>query len=396
MLHIQKRFLFKDTETVVSITNENEFLLIELNDTIFYPGGGGQPCDSGIIISPEFSGDVVDMIKKENKILHKVKPRYGNLKVGDNVELEINKEKRDTLVKMHTGEHILFKSLEIVFGDIELNKIDLDTNESSLFINTKNVDWDGLFKAEEIVNKIISEDRLIIEKEYPREEAIALGKLRIKPDRIKSDTIRVVEIEDFDWSACAGTHAKTTGYVKNILITKFNLNKGKWEIRFKTDVNEELFMHSKLLRKLSEQTGTDITRISDAIYALQNNYDNYKEKFRNLSAKLLEHSTEEKIGDINLIYNIVEDLEKKQLTDKTNELMKENTIILFINKIDERATVFLSIHPSLNINAPELLNNILSKFDGKGGGRDTFASGSISSEKIDAFLKLFKNELLTK
>lgn len=151
-----------ESKNIVKSIKEDKF--VEFNDTIFYPGGGGQPCDTGIIKNNSFEGEVVEVYKENNNIIHTVKNKKGNLKVGDAVELVINKERREKLVRMHTGEHILFKSLEIILKDVTLNKIKLEEDESSLFVNTKEVTWDKLFEAEDMVNKIIAEDRPMIEK----------------------------------------------------------------------------------------------------------------------------------------------------------------------------------------------------------------------------------------
>ena len=67
-------------------------------------------------------------------------------------------------------------------------------------------------------------------------DGVAKGMAVIAPGGIVGHVIK-----DFDWSACTGTHAISTGFVGNLLITKFNLVKGSWEIRFKVDVKKDLF-----------------------------------------------------------------------------------------------------------------------------------------------------------
>jgi len=383
-------FLFEDKATVKSIEKKEDLLLIELDDTIFYPGGGGQPCDYGIIKNENFVGKVVKVYKEKDKILHKIKPKKGTLQENDSVIMHIDEDRRIKLVRMHTGEHVLFKALEKVFGKVTLKKIDLDENESSLFINTGKLTWDGLFKAEEMVNKIIEEDKPIIEKHYTKEEAIKLAKLRIKPERIKSDTVRVVEVQDFDWSACTGIHAKTTGFVGNLLITKFHFVKGSWEIRYKTNVKKSLYDFAKITRKSASLLETDTDNILSSIKRLQEETADYKEKFRQLSYNLLDSYEQEKINNINFISKVVEEVEKKQLIDKSASLLKEKTVVFFVNKKEDRAMVLLNTSEDLKLNASELLNKVLSKFKGKGGGRNNFAMGSVADNYIDGVLKEIK------
>ncbi len=393
MHKFQNSFLFEEKSNIKTFEVKEEFLFVELEDTIFYPGGGGQPCDRGIIRTNTFEGEVIEVFKENENIIHKIKAVNGELKEGQKADLILNKERRIKLVKMHTGEHILFKSLEINLGEITLNKIDLGEEESSLFIFAKEATWEKIFKAEELANKIIEEDREIIEKEHPKTDAVMMDKLRIKAERIHSDTVRILEIKDFDWSACTGTHADKTGFVGNILITKFNQAKGGYEIRFKTNVKKELFDLSKITREAASLLQTEPSTVLCSVKKLQEELERYKEKFRKFSYLLLDNYSQEKIKEINFIYNIIEEAEKKQLTDKMTSLLKEKTIICFVNKTEGRATVLLSCSLDLKLNIPEILTKALTKFNGKGGGRDNFAMGSIEERYSKDILKEIKHNI---
>jgi len=252
---------YTSEQIIKEVTKSNDYLLIELDNTIFYPGGGGQPCDTGTIESDSFKGDVVEVYIEQDKIIQRVKPKKGNIKQGDKIVIKINKERRTKLIQMHTGEHIFYKAIEMALKDSKLDKIHLGVEESSIFIKTDKLTWEDLFKAEELANKIIEEDRSLIEKQYTKQEAIDLGKLRIKPDRIKSDKVRVVEVKDFDYSACTGLHCESSGQVGNILITKFSFNKGSWEIRFKVNVKKELFELARITRQSASLLETDVDNV---------------------------------------------------------------------------------------------------------------------------------------
>ncbi len=380
--------LTESRERVLSADKKNSFLHIVLEDTVFYPGGGGQPSDTGTMETGSFKGEVVSAYKENGKIVHKVKPCKGIIEKGDIALVKINKERRKKLTLMHTGEHILFKALEAILKDARLDKISLEEDESSLFIISKSLSWEDLFKAEDLANSIISMGLPIIEKQYTKEEAVKLKGLRIKPERIKSDKIRVIEIKGYDLSACTGLHCSSTNEVKSLLITKFSLNKGKWEIKFKADAKKSLFALSRAARQaasLLQANNDNINKIIGAIKKLQDEKEHYKKRFREISSMLLDYYTEEEIGNIRLIYNIVEGLEKKQLIDKSAEIIKKSqdkkAAACFINKIGDRAIVVLSASPG--IDSPNLLKKALSKFNGKGGGKNNFAMGSIGIDNFD-------------
>ena len=391
MFKYQKTFLFIDEAIVKSITQLDDHLIAKFDETIFYPGGGGQPHDFGTVENDNFNGKVTKVQKKDGKVFHTIKIINGTLNENDKVTLKIDEKRRIKISRAHTGEHILYKSMEKIIPDIEMVKVDLDPDEPSIFVKCKELTWEQLFKAEKLANEIIKEKREVIKHIITHDELDDWqDKVRIKLHRIKDDKIRIIEVKDYDWSACAGTHGNDSSFVGSIFITKFNLVKGNWDIRFTVDVEEPLYEYSKITRLVSEKLVSDIKSIPDEITRLQKESQNYKIKFREISSKLLEHNTEEKINKINFIYNTIEEVEKKQLIDKSSKLAKEKTIVCFLNIIEDKTTVLLNISKDLNIDAPKILNELLAKFNGKGGGRDNFAMGSIDSKFIDKFINSTK------
>ncbi|MBN2422669.1 hypothetical protein JXB41_05550 [Candidatus Woesearchaeota archaeon] len=389
----QQPFLFESEATVKNISKEDDFLLVELDKTIFYPGGGGQPHDTGIIKNNDFEAEVIEVFKKDGKIIHKLKPEKGIVDVNDDVDLILNKERRIALIKMHTGEHILFKSLEKQIAELKLDKINLDENESSLFVKAENLSWDIVFKAEDLANKIIEENREIIIKKMTKEEAAEIKELRIKLERIKSGKIRIINIKDFDWSACTGTHAGNTGFTGNIFITKFNFNHGSYEIRFKTDVKKELFDFSKISRQSASILATDINKVPGLIEKLIKEKDEFKEKYRELIKNLPVEIKEEKINNITFKYNIFENYERKKLIDTINEKLTEKTVICLVNKSNGKAGIMLSCSPDLDYDIPKILRETLSEFNGKGGGRDRFAQGSAEENYSEDIIEEIKKRI---
>jgi len=294
---------------------------------------------------------------------------------------------------MHSGEHVFMGALLKTIKDIKVGKVRLNEDESSLFVICKNLTWEQIFEAEKLANKIIKEDRNIIVKEVSKEEAKKIKGLRIKLDRIKSESIRIVEVKDHDLSACAGTHALKTGFIGNILITKFNLVKGTYEIRFKTNVSEDLFELAYISRKTASIIRKDVKEIPEFVENLMQENERKTAKLRELSASLVKEFKQEKIGEINFVYNIFDEVEKKQLIDQAASLKKEKTIVCFLNKLGDNAQIVLVVSEDLGIKANELLKEIMKKFNGKGGGRDNFAMGSIKAEFSGKAVELVKETI---
>jgi alanyl-tRNA synthetase len=386
-------FLHRLETKVKNIEEKDDFLLVELENTIFYPGGGGQPNDKGIIKNENFHGEVVEISKKDGKIIHKIKLIKGKLSNGDSVICEHDIERRLNLLRMHSGEHIFMGALLKIIKDIKVNKINLREDESSLFVECDNLTWEQIFKAERIANQIIKEGRDIIVRDVSKEEAAKIPGLRIKLDRIKDEKIRIVEIKDHDISACAGVHALKTDFIGNFLVTKFNLVHGSYEIRFKTNISEEFFDYANIARKTASIIKKDVKQIPEFVENFIKDNEEKTAKLRELSAKIADDFKQEKVNDINFIHNIFEDIEKKQLTEKANSLKKEKTVVCFLNKIKDNAQVIITCSEDSGFKANELLKIILEKFNGKGGGRNKFAMGAIKPEFCDKAIETIKESL---
>jgi len=386
----QEPFLHEKNASVTNIEEKDGFLLVKLDDTIFYPAGGGQPCDTGIIKNNYFEGKVVDVSKKDGKIIHKVKVVDGTLKINDKITCQHSINRRLSLVRMHSGEHIFMGSLLKTIKDIKVDKVRLDEDESSLFVICENLTWEKLFEAEKLSNKIIKENKDIIVKDVTKEEAAKIHGLRIKIDRIKDEKIRIVEVKDYDIAACAGTHALKTGFVGNIMITKFNIVRGVYEIRFKTNVSEELFELARIARLSSSIIKKDVKEVPEFVENLMQENKRKTEKLRELSANLVKEFKEEKISEINFVYNIFDEVEKKQLIDQASSLKKEKTIVCFLNKLGDNAQIIIVASEDSGFKADGLLKEVMKKFNGRGGGRENFAMGSLKADFSEKALETLK------
>ncbi len=386
-------FLHKIETKVKNIEENDDFLLVELDDTIFYPGGGGQPHDKGIIKNENFYGEIAGISKKDGKIIHKIKPAKGKLNQGDPVICEHDIERRLKLLRMHSGEHIFMGAMLKIIKDIKVDKINLREDESSLFVKCDNLEWEQIFEAEKITNQIIKEARDIVVKDVSKEDAAKIPGLRIKIDRIKDEKIRIVEIKNHDISACAGVHALKTDFIGNFLVTKFNLVHGAYEIRFKTNVFNEFFDYANIARKTASIIKKDVMQIPEFVENLIKDNEEKTAKLRELSAKIADDFNQEKIKGINFIHSIFQGIEKKQLTDKANSLKKEKTVVCFINKLKENAQIIITCSEDSGFKANELLMEVMKKFNGKGGGRDNFAMGAIKPELSDKALETIKESL---
>ncbi|PTD94594.1 alanyl-tRNA editing protein [archaeon SCG-AAA382B04] len=193
---------------------------VVLDRTAFYPKGGGQPSDTG-----QINGVRVEKARKKGKTVEHVLEE-NNLEEGQSVHGEIDWEKRYLHMKYHTAQHIL--------SAIILEKYGGKTKGNQLYSDRARIDFDKdiLNKKEEIeeeVNEIIQQARDVNIFTMQRERAVEeldskRTRIDLLPDSIKE--LRIIEIENLDKTACAGTHVKNTEEIGNFKITQ-TINKGK-------------------------------------------------------------------------------------------------------------------------------------------------------------------------
>ncbi len=222
MLDCYKKEFDAKVENVVEDENS---CLVELDKTLFYPRGGGQPNDTGTLKSGSGEYKVVDVFKKDGKVLHKVD--HCGLSAGDSVHGIIDWDRRYYFMRCHTAAHILSAVIHketgafITGNNISEDKVRID-------FNLEKFDRDKFKHYEEEVNRIINEGHDVSLSLMPREEAFKIPDLvklkKLLPESIK--TIRVVNIDGVDIQACAGTHVKNTREIRGIEIIKVE-NKGK-------------------------------------------------------------------------------------------------------------------------------------------------------------------------
>lgn len=404
LYHNPELYEYRSKVAEVKENKDHPNCFILLDDTIFYPGGGGQPCDIGEIFNDEIKAKVIEVFEENGKIWHKIDKLENNSKdfsfsKGNIVYLKIDKKRRDSLVKMHTAEHIFFRALQNNISDISLIKIRLDVEESTIYVRAKDISWKLVLKAEKEANEIISKKLEIREHLISKSGLIKFPNLRIS-ERIQDDNskqeIRVIEVDNFDWSACKGIHCHNSKGIQNILITRLNKTSDGFEIRFKTDCISEILEYAGSARIASAILETDINSLPSRLASLKKNFEDAKSKLRDLSKEAFSKFQEEMINGKRLIWQEFFNSEKKQLMDQAKKLAIDKTIVVFFNtehyeesKENEKdnkenknenkenktkKSIMIFTAQDSSISAEQIFNN-LRNLGAKGGGRGHFSNG---------------------
>ena len=221
-------YVFEFEANVVSVNGDE----VILDSTAFYPGGGGQVCDTGAIRGIPVTEAFYN---KDGDIVHRAP---GNdLQPGERVWCSVDWDRRYGLMQGHTGEHLLFCSLKRQCPDLTITKI-MISPESKYVIVNHDLTWEQIRDAQRFANQAIV-DNLAVTKSIMDRDDPDLEKVRIKLDRIPEDEeISVVAIGDIDLSACSGVHVMETSELEMLIVDR-KVSAGKDGIAIHFKVGQE-------------------------------------------------------------------------------------------------------------------------------------------------------------
>ncbi len=213
----------KECDAVVVLVNEGKYVV--LDQTIFYPKGGGQPCDTGRIISGNEVYNVVYVGKFSGEISHEV-DRLG-LKAGDKVHCVLDWDRRYKLMRSHTAAH-LFASLLCNGTGALVTGNQLETDKIRFDFSLEQFNPEILEKYVTQTNELLKKDTPVRSFELPKEEALKIPGVVKMAEAFPPDIprLRIVELVDLDKQADGGTHVKNLKEVGQIKLLKTE-NKGK-------------------------------------------------------------------------------------------------------------------------------------------------------------------------
>jgi len=223
-LHYHDSRLLEFDATVIGLSERDDGkIAVTLDRTAFYPNGGGQPSDTGILGEAR----VVDCIDAENDgVLHVI---VGSApEIGDKIHGEVDWLRRLDHMQQHTGQHILSAAFVKLF-DAPTHSFRVLEHECEIDVALDDPTDERIERAVDLANQIIWESRPIQIRQVTPEEAAVLP-LRKEPSR--EGELRVIEIDDFDLTPCGGTHAKSTGEVGVIAVRSWERAKGLLRIQF--------------------------------------------------------------------------------------------------------------------------------------------------------------------
>lgn len=344
---------------------------IVLDNTAFYPTGGGQPHDTGSINGVR----VIDVEEIDGEIRHFLEK---DLPTDKEVTAVVDWERRFDHMQQHAGQHILTASFVELFG-FQTVSFHMGKGVVSIDLDAKEVSADQLAAAEKRANEVILENRPIETKWDPTEGELAQFSLR--KQLAVTDEIRIVIIPEFDYNGCGGTHPSSTGQVGMIKILSTEKQKGQVRVHFVCGgrvleqlgrKHEELSIASKLLSAPEDGVGNAIEKLLATNQALEKSLEDAKGALLEFEASELLDSRDGKIVAASFTDRTVQELQKLARLLVADD---DSIIALLVADNEEKLQFVAARGAVVEVSMKEVSSAILPLINGKGGGNDAFVQG---------------------
>ncbi len=377
--------------TVLEVQDGEDIARVHLDRSAFYPESGGQPADRGRL----GSADVVDVLLVDGDVWHEVAPGSRLPNVGEVVTGVIDWERRYDLMQQHSGQHLLSQVFVRLFG-WETLSVHMGLHENTLDLETPSVTQAELDAAEAEANRLVRA-ALPVKVYFVESSEIDTVPLRRAPK--VTGTVRIVEIEGFDWSACGGTHVATTAELSPILITHSERRRGGVRVTFLCGERalREIVRTRSLLSEAAALFSTDvdevpllIVRTQEKVKEMQRVNDALRERLLGIEAERLLLAAGQ-IGDLRIVVVQRGDLDAADVRLLASMLAAQPQVVALIASEKEGKALLAFARNAettpASLHMGNLLRDALAQAGGKGGGHPDFAQGGgVPAEETERLL----------
>ncbi len=369
---------------IVNAAEGGDIEIVTLS-TPFYGRAGGQIGDTGIIQSDAFKIKVTDTIKESALTIHKGTIIEGTVSAGSLANMIVDKERRDNIRRNHTATHLLQAALRSVLGKTvrQAGSLVTDSYLRFDFTYSNNISEIDLREVEMIVNNKISQAIPISTTLSNINEAMKSGAMALFGEKY-GEIVRIVSCGDFSNELCGGVHADNSVNIglfvikdaKSIAsgIKRIEAATGKIALNILLSYKDIVYDASRILSAKPVEIEKKITELLETVKRNDRRIKDLKintgvSNERNL--KIIQ-SGKYKLALVRLDNANVK--EARASGDRLKQKI-ENGIICIVNDTKKRSIMIMTTESS--IDASILLKDIMTKFNGKGGGNRSLAQGTI-------------------
>lgn len=382
-LYYNDSHLIEFDARVVDVTERvSGWTAVVLDRTAFYPTGGGQPSDTGVLNGSR----VVECIDDgDNGVLHVM--QGATPARGEAVKGRIDWARRLDHLQQHTGQHILSQAFVKLFNAPTKSFRVLDQS-CEIDVDLAHPSNEVIERAVELANNVIWEDRAIAIRNVTKEEA---AELPLRKETSREGELRLIEIDGFDLTPCGGTHAYRTGEVGIVAVRSWERAKGLVRIEFVAG-GRALADYRKANKSAREIAALFSAGRDDAPHLAAQMIDENKELHRRI--RVLEEIAA--AGEAEKLFSETGPSEDgtriiaKVFDGRDNDLLKKlahaltarpKTVALLGSRDGDTARLVFARSEDAEGDMSSLMREACASLDGRGGGKPEMAQGG--GKKID-------------
>jgi alanyl-tRNA synthetase len=362
---------------------------VVLDRTAFYPTSGGQPFDVGSLGSSR----VVDVIDQDGGgILHVIE---GDLAPGP-IHGTVDWTRRFDHMQQHTGQHVLSAAFDRLF-DVRTMSFHLGATASTIDL-AREVTAAEMARGESEANRVVWEDRPVAIRFATAAEAAHLP-LRKEPTR--DGVLRIIDIDEWDVSACGGTHVARTGAIGIIAISGSERFRGGTRVEFVCggralatfrNLRESIASSTRLLSVLPSDIPASIER-------LQADGRDLTKQVKALHAQLATHeaaslaANAETIGQAKVVVATLEGWDAGGIKGIATAIAARPGHFAVLLTSPAPASIIVARAPDLSVDCAAMLKRLTARFGGKGGGKPELAQGGGLTGDLQALLAAARADL---
>ncbi|MEM5804346.1 MAG: alanine--tRNA ligase [Candidatus Aenigmatarchaeota archaeon] len=397
-LYFDNDKLFEFSANVLKIDGSK----VVLDQTAFYPRGGGQEPDHGLIENCR----VYDVENANNVIVHMVEEP--SFKEGDTVKCSVNRARREQITAHHTATHLISGSARKIIGPWmwqEGSKKDEDKAHIDL-AHYEPLMPEEVEKIEKMANDAVKKGYVVDKKVWDRVEAEKkFGFTIYQGAAVPSSKLKVCSIGDFEHEACGGTHVDNTKEIGQIVISKVERpTDGTVRIIYMAGKAAEnlLKRREEILKLAAEALRVKEEDVPSATAELLEEWKEKRKEAEKLKKKKAEAVTGglnfKKSGELRVLVEKVKGADARQLQEISKRLNAPDALFVLFGIGKEKISVLASVGEQaakMGFSASVLVHEACKDLGGKGGGNESFAQGvGMEKNKLDGLINRMISELI--
>lgn len=382
--------------TVTAVTARDDRWVVILDRTAFYPASGGQPFDTGLL------GDrrVVEVNESDDGVVEHV--AEGAFAPGQPVRGRIDWGRRLDHMQQHTGQHVLSAAFDRLHG-VRTESFHLGTSASTIDL-AREVTPEEIARAETEANTIVWEDRVVSIRYASPEEAAALP---LRKETLRPGRLRLIEVTDFDLSACGGTHVSRTGRIGVIAVSGWERFRRGTRIEFVCGgraldrfrrLRDSVSASIKLLSVEPEEVGDAIARVQNDSKDLRRELKRLRERLAAFEADALFDDAAREPGGAVIVARSMDGYDAAGLRSLAGTAVSKPSRVAIVCSADRPISLAIARSKDVALDAGALLRAVTERFGGRGGGNPELAQGGgvdASANDVLAAAQALAREMLT-